>query len=107
MDDRYFRFIGKYALLLSLMYGIEFVFWRYMDQRELTTDTLTDRLLTMTIPVALALVLNIVLTIIVTRDIRVLNLNTRYVTLATLIYRPVGVCAFLLYLLFDRTDKEI
>jgi Na+/phosphate symporter len=106
MTDRNFKLISKYALLLSISYLLEFAFNRYV--RSFNTDlvTRTNQILVSTAPYMLTLLLNIITSIIVYRDKVTQNIKTKYVILATVLYRPIGVVAFLLYSIYDKGTED-
>lgn len=55
------------------------------------------------LPMATDFLLNIITAILLRRDIKRYNITTRYVMLATILYGPLGVFAFLVYvLLLDK-----
>jgi hypothetical protein len=53
----------------------------------------------------LAIILSILVAVIVSRDIKKLGIKTNYVILATILFRPVGVCAFLLYAIHNECNE--
>lgn len=106
MTDRNFRLISKYALLLSISYLLEFAFNRYMRSFNTDLGTRTSQLLVSTAPYMLTLLLNIITSLIVHRDKVAKNIMTKYVILATVLYRPIGVVAFLLYSIYDKGTED-
>lgn len=102
MTDRNFKLISKYALLLTVLYIIEFAFNRYVRSFSAELASKTDQVLVSTTPYILALLLNIVASIIVYQDKVAQNIKTKYVILATVLYRPIGIVAFLLYSIYDK-----
>lgn len=101
MTSRNLKLISKYALLLSLLYIIEYVTFQYL--RDIKGDDLMpDEVILVSIaPTIVVLILNIITSIVVFRDKVKHKIETRYVILATVIYRPVGVIAFLLYSIYE------
>jgi len=107
MTDRNFKLIGKYALLLSISYLLELAFNRYM--RSFNTDLVarTNQILVSAAPHILTLLLlNLITSIIVYRDKLSQNIKTKYVILATVLYRPIGVVAFLLYSIYENGSED-
>ncbi len=97
MTDDKFKQISKYALILSITYLFEFVFNRYVKQFNLDPEKRINETLISTAPYILTFLLNIITAIIVYRDIVTKSIRTKYVILATVLYRPIGVVVFLLY----------
>ncbi|HCM76224.1 MAG TPA: hypothetical protein DIS90_07570 [Cytophagales bacterium] len=106
MTDTNFKLISKYALLLSISYILEFAFNRYVRSFNAELVTETNQILISTATYILTFFLNIVTSIIVYRDIVTQNIKTRYVVLATVLYRPIGVVAFLLYSIYDKGNAD-
>lgn len=107
MTDRNLKLISKYALLLSISYILEFAFNRYIRSFNPDFVTKTEPILVSTAPYILTLLFNIITSIIVYKDKVIHGIRTKYVILATVLYRPIGVVAFLLYSIYDnRAEKE-
>jgi Na+/phosphate symporter len=106
MIDRNFKLISKYALLLSISYLLEFAFNRYVINFNVDQVTSTNQILVSTAPYMLILLLNIITSIIVYRDKVTQNVKTKYVILATVLYRPIGVVAFLLYSIYSKGTED-
>ena len=106
MTERNFKLISKYALLLSVSYVMEYAFNRYV--RSFNTDlvTRTNQMLISITPFILILILNLITSLVVYRDKVTNNIKTKYVILATMLYRPIGVVAFILFSIYDSKDKE-
>lgn len=98
------RLIGKYALLLGAFALLEYLVRQYF--REATLDFGDYQVLRATIPTGLTFLLNIVTALLIYADTKRTGIKTTYVTLATILYRPIGVCAFLLYIIFDKNKVE-
>lgn len=99
--------IGKYAVLLSISYLIEFAFARYIKQIDFEHVSMSDRGLIYATPLVLSFALNIITTFFVYRDKVTKKIETKYVIAATLLYRPVGVVAFLLYAIYGKYIGDI
>jgi Na+/phosphate symporter len=106
MIDRNFKLISKYAVLLSISYLLEFAFNRYVINFNVDQVTRTNQILVSTAPYMLTLLLNIITSIIVYRDKVTQNVKTKYVILATVLYRPIGVVAFLLYSIYSKGTED-
>lgn len=105
MKDQYFELIAKYALLLTAFFILSFVFARTIIAIPLTdnvADTFQNRT---TLPHIFNLLLNLITVFVIGRDIKKLNLKTKYVLLSTVVYRPLGVVAFLLFLFLQGKNK--
>jgi adenylate kinase family enzyme len=98
MKDKLFGLITKYSLLLSAFYILSFAFSRTIIQFEFSDETLSNAGLRQTAPLAFTILLNLITAYIVGRDIKKHSVKTKYVTLATIVYRPLGVFAFLFFL---------
>src|SRR5258707_15219149 len=100
-----FKLISKYALLLSLFYFIEIPISRLM--REFGSDLFEDnRLLLAYIPLILTFVLNLITAVVLNGDGKVFNVRTNIAIIATLLFRPVGVVAFILFVMQSKGDSE-
>jgi hypothetical protein len=97
MRDDKFKQVSKYALILSITYLFEFVFNRYVRHFNLDPERRINEILLSNAPYLLTLLLNIITAIIVYRDIVTKGIRTKYVIVATVLYRPIGVVVFLLY----------
>ena len=104
MTDSNFKLISKYALLLSICYLLEFAFNRYLRSSHADLVPRIDPFLVSATPYFLTLLLNVITVIIVYRDKVTNHTRTKYVILATVLYRPVGVVAFLLYSIYDKAS---
>ena len=106
MTHRNLKLISKYALLLSISYLLEFAFNKYVRSFNIDLVTRTNQILVSIAPYMLTLLFNIIGSIIVYRDKVTQDIKTRYVVLATVLYRPIGVVAFLLYSIYDKGTED-
>jgi hypothetical protein len=97
MVYRSFRLIGKYALLLSIIYAFETIMWSVINMQPYFDELLSTAYVYYYVSYTVSIFFNIIIAVIINRDITGLKLKTSYVMLATLLFRPIGVCAFLLY----------
>jgi hypothetical protein len=104
MTKDYSKLISRYALLLGAFALLEYFIRQYL--REGALDFGEYQVLRATIPTALTFLLNIIMALLINADIKKLGMKTNYLTLATILYRPIGVCAFLLYIVFDKNRVE-
>jgi hypothetical protein len=108
MVEKNYRLVDKYALLLSSFYVAELIFWFYIKDAMLS-DAITRQersLLSMT-KYVFSFFLSLITVWSLYTDKSKLQVETRYVFLATLLYRPIGVCAFLLYVLYENKKSAV
>ncbi len=106
MNNSTIKFIGKYALILTIFYVIEFLTAQLIQYgiKEMGADDLYSYM-----PMFLmvfSFLLNVVTAIIVSSDKKKLNIVGKYAVLLTLFYRPVGVVLFLLYLINGDLNEK-
>jgi hypothetical protein len=102
MTNRNLKLISKHAVLLSISYVIELVLRRYVNQMDLEFVTMEERGLISAAPLIFTFILNIISAVIVFRDKVTNKIQTKYVIVSTILYRPVGVVAFLLFSIYER-----
>jgi hypothetical protein len=102
MTNRNLKLISKYAVLLSISYIVELALRWYVNQMDLELVTMEERGFISAAPLIFTFILNIITAVIVFRDKEINKIETKYVIVATILYRPVGVVAFLLYSIYDR-----
>lgn len=99
--------IGKYASILAVFSIIAILPQYLLPNVIFSEERVTNMLYQTYIPLALGLLLNLITAFVVKQDIRKYNIKTKYIMVATILYRPVGVFAFLLFLIFqDRFSKD-
>jgi hypothetical protein len=107
LTERNFTLISRCALLLSISYLLEFAFNGYVRSLDMGLLTRANQNLVSIAPYLMTLLLNILTAIIVYKDKVSQKIWTKYVILAAILYRPIGVVAFLLYSIYDnRTGHE-
>jgi hypothetical protein len=103
MNNIAIKTIGKYALILSIFYGLEFIIGYFVGQiiTDSTDYEMNNYFLAgkMIIPY----LLNIIAAFIVSSDKNRLEIEGKYSVLLTIIYRPIGIVLFLIYVI----DREI
>lgn len=106
MDNRSKKLIVKYALILSFFFVLEQLFRSYI--REFVNSDMIGKHTSFyaTVPYAFSFMLNVVTGFIVFKDKQRLNIGSRYLLLATILYKPVGVCAFLLFSILDESKRS-
>lgn len=107
MTDNASKLITKYALILSIFYIFSYAFNRLLPEVDLNNDFYWQAMVKGNAPWLFNLILNIFTAIILRADVNKHNVNVKYLTLATLLYRPIGVFAFLLfYILGDKANNK-
>jgi hypothetical protein len=101
-----FKLISKYALLLSLFYFVEILFLKLM--RVYGGDIFeSNPLVRAYIPIIVTFGLNIITAIVVNNEGKNLNIRRDIVTVATLLFRPVGAVALILFAIAQsKSDSE-
>jgi hypothetical protein len=102
------KIIGKYAIILVIFYAIQFGFnyWFQIISKIVEYDS-TDVLIRQYSFIGLSIILNIITALIVSRDIKKYEINIRFLVLSTIIFRPLGVCLFLIGLMKMNTEEQI
>jgi hypothetical protein len=99
--------IGKYALILAAFSVVTTAVQYVMSNAVFSDELVANSLIQMYTPIAFSLLFNLVTALIVQQDIRKHTVKTKYIMVATILYRPVGVFAFLLFLIFqDKFNKK-
>ena len=104
MPEQYFRLISKYALILATFLAIEYAYSNYLVDKLIDIDE--NPTLRPISSIGLKILLNLLMALIINADIKRLKIKTEYVTIVTLISKPIGVVAFLLYVVFDQDKLE-
>lgn len=105
MSNRLYSMIGKYAALLSIFYLISYAFRWAANSYEfpLSFNLSESTFVRATAPTIFDLLLNVVSAFIIHHDITKSGVRTKYVVLSTVLYRPLGIVAFLLFLILQTT----
>ena len=106
MNNITLKTIGKYALLLSIFYGITILLTQLIRHYSggISDDKFKGILLTM--PAGILFLLNIITAFIIYKDIKKLKVNAKYSILLTIFYRPIGVLLFLLYVINKELNEK-
>jgi len=100
-----FKLISKYALLLSLFYFMEIILSKLI--REYGGDWFEgNSLLRFYVPFIFTFILNIIAAILLNKDAKTADIRTNLITIATLLFRPVGVVAFILFAMQRRVENN-
>jgi len=101
------RIISKYALIIIIIYLIQtifgFAFDHYLKKQTIQTEM---PIWISFIPRALDLLLNIITAIIVFIDKKRFELKTRFLVFVTIVFGPLGVCLFLISLIYNLKNNE-
>ena len=90
------KIIAKYALIMIIFYLLETgVNYAYRYIINLPSIEIPQILWLSWIPIGMV-ILNIIAAIIVGKDIRNHQLKTNYLIVLTLVFRPLGICLFLI-----------
>jgi len=106
--DDFSKIIAKYALILIIFYLTEFLFM--LGVRYATTIQFFDvKILGLlwSIDAAISIILSIITALIIRYDIKRLEINSKYLVLMTLLWRPLGVSLFLISLLNQKRNNQI
>lgn len=106
MKDRNFKLITKYALLLSVFHVLAYAFGRAIIDFELIESGYKNIAYRNMITLLFSVLLNIITAYFVAQDVKKFQVKTKYVTLATIVYRPLGVFSFLLFLFLQNDNAD-
>ncbi|HEY5918408.1 MAG TPA: hypothetical protein VIU13_13425 [Chryseolinea sp.] len=108
MKDRIFSLTCKYALILAGLYFLSDVYSIVLTEFKPGYDSLELAPWWPIINFAFSLLLNVVTVLFLSYDIRRHDVKTKYVIVTTILFRPVGVFVFLLFLFYqDRFVAQI
>ena len=103
------KIIAKYALILIVLYLIQYIFYfsfpYYLEKQAI--DITNNKWLSSKIYFGVGILFNLITAIIVDSDIRRLQFKTRYITVMTLVWRPLGICLFLISLINNSRDDIV
>jgi hypothetical protein len=99
--------IGKYALLLIVFYAIQFSY-TYLLQifSPAISYNVSNFLSGYYFRIILIGILNIITAFIVWDDVKKYELKIKYLPILTLLFRPLGVCLFLIGLMAKENDNK-
>ncbi|MCZ8216560.1 MAG: hypothetical protein O9262_10000 [Cyclobacteriaceae bacterium] len=106
MKDQIFRLITKYALLLTVFYILSFAFTRLIIEFDFNTSLIDSINIRQSAPLLFDIILNLITVYLVNQDRKRYKVKTKYVILATIVFRPLGVFAFLLFFHFQDQQKD-
>jgi len=102
MNKTAIQIIGKYALILSVLYIIEYAVVYLIGERLERSEPQLYNYLTFA-RFSFPFLLNIITASIINSDKNKLEIEGKYSVLLTIFYRPIGVVLFLIYVI----DKEL
>jgi hypothetical protein len=105
MKDQYFGLITKYAVLLSVFHIMSFAFSRAIMEYVVWDGTGYDAAYWQSASFVFNILLNLLSAYILNRDIKKHNINTNFVLLSTIVYRPLGVVSFFLFIIFQNREQ--
>jgi hypothetical protein len=102
--------VKKYAILLVCFYLLNDI----IVQTEIVSKIIKesesidsrDAAIKNLIYSGISILLNIVLAVIVYGDIKKIQIKMKYAVLLTVLYAPMGVCLFLLYVILSQANKS-
>ena len=100
MNEKLIKLFGKYALVLSVSYVIEIAVRRFGFDIDL------DLALVELSIYGMITMMNVIVALVIKKDKDTFLIPTRYVYLSTILYRPVGVCAFLIYAFYNERHAK-
>jgi hypothetical protein len=104
MKDQYFGLITKYAILLSAFYILSFAFSRAIVEYAIMDDSAYNAAFWQSVGFVFNILLNLLTAYILKKDIKKHNISTKYVLLSTILFRPLGVVSFFLFVLFQNRE---
>jgi len=108
MKDPVFSLIAKYALILAGLYFLDNLFTIMLNEFKPSYDSFEFTRWRPIVKSTFNILLNIVTALLLSHDIKEHRVKSKYVIVATILFRPVGVFVFLLFLSYqDRFLKPI
>lgn len=105
MSEKIIKLFGKYAGLLSASYVVEIATRRLAYHSDIDLSQLEQVYIELGI-YGLIMLMNVIMALVIKKDKDTFQIPTRYVYLSTILYRPVGVCAFLLYAFYNEQQAK-
>lgn len=106
MNNIAIKTIGKYAIILSILYGVETLFNYFASPLLMEEGTFLNDILTHSSPLIFAFVINIIAAFIVNADKNKLKIEGKYAVLLTVFYHPIGVVLFLIYVVHQSLNTS-
>lgn len=105
MNKDLVKLFGKYALWLSVTYILEIAIGKFTDSIDLDLDRSGQAFFQFSVA-GLIMLLNVIIVFVIKKDKEKFQIPTQYVYLSTILYPPVGVCAFLLYAYYNELHAK-
>jgi hypothetical protein len=106
MNKELIKLFGKYALWLSVSYIVEVAIGRFTDNLDLDLDRVGQAFFQLSV-MGLIILPNVIIAFVIKKDKDKFQIPTQYVYLSTILYPPVGVCAFLLYAFYNEGQNKM
>lgn len=108
IDSKPASLIGKYSVILAICYALEIAFSLWLTTlSDIQLSEENQYLMYLKFySYGLTLLLNSIIALLLYSDIKNLKLSAPYVIIATLLFRPVGVFAFLIYALLATRETS-
>ena len=106
MNNTAIKTIGKYALILTVFYGLEFLLGYFVNHliKDSTDYEINSYLLS--VKMFIPYLLNIIAALIVNADKKKMEIEGKYSVLLTIFYRPIGIVLFLIYVINKETKER-
>lgn len=109
MNEKMIALIRKYALWLTVTYGIQFALVKVAYQFNYGFDLDNPKYIVVLIQVSIFVMhtlLNVITAFVIKRDKDKFQIYTQYVYLTTVLFRSLGVFAFLLYAFYSEQPAK-
>ncbi|MBL0741091.1 hypothetical protein [Chryseolinea lacunae] len=108
MIEKYSELIIRYMLLLAGFAIIDYAARQIEGEAMQYFEMLpTDKVyFALAVNIGLSLILNVITAVIIQRDRKRLIIEAKHVLWITLIFRELGVCAFLLYAIVNEKSQQ-
>jgi hypothetical protein len=103
MNNRAIKVIGKYAILLIILYGVDTLVKYIAGQYINDLNNLSTKSYVLAAEAIFPYLLNVIAAFIVYSDKKKLEIEGKFSVLLTIFYRPIGIVLFLIYVI----EKEI
>lgn len=105
MNGNLHTLIAKYAIVTATTYALEYGFSIVLNKLVIDPESYS-LLYSRFYGFGLTVVLNIILALIIYSDSSRLNIKAPYAVLATIVCRPIGVFAFLIYAIIAKNNPS-
>ena len=99
--------IGKYAIILIVLYFFENFLSDILIVFLTKLLNYPDQMVFITIVNSVVFIFsNLIVALFIASDIKKYKLKTKYIILLTILFRPIGVCFFLISLILEKKIKN-